>query len=79
MKILKPTNGIVKCILLLFFTIIYSANIIAQEDDIFDMSFEDQLNMNVTTVSKSAEKLSDAPGIISVITKEEIKYPICSC
>jgi outer membrane receptor for ferrienterochelin and colicins len=42
--------------------------------DIAEMSIEDLLNMHVTTVSKKAEKITDAPGIISIITKEEIKY-----
>ncbi|MBN2348713.1 MAG: TonB-dependent receptor [Bacteroidales bacterium] len=41
--------------------------------DLLELSFEDLMNMDVTTVSKSAEKQSDAPGIISVLTKDEIK------
>jgi len=39
---------------------------------ISEMSLEDLLNMDITTVSKSAEKISDAPGVISVLTKDEI-------
>jgi len=46
---------------------------VASADDLLEMSFEDLLNMEVTTASKSAEKLSDAPGVISVITKDEIE------
>ena len=41
-------------------------------DDLTEISLEDLLNMQVTTVSKSSEKLSDAPGVISVLTKDEI-------
>lgn len=41
--------------------------------DVFDMSLEALLNASVTTVSKSAEKQSDAPGIISVITKDDLE------
>jgi len=37
------------------------------------LSLNQLLNMDVTTVSKSAEKQSDAPGIISVITQDEIR------
>lgn len=40
----------------------------------FELSLEDLLNMDVTTASKRAEKTTDAPGVISTITKEEIKY-----
>ncbi|MBN2102700.1 TonB-dependent receptor [bacterium] len=38
-----------------------------------DMTLEQILNMEVTTVSKSAELMSDAPGVISVLTKDEIE------
>jgi outer membrane receptor for ferrienterochelin and colicin len=41
---------------------------------ILEMSLEDLLNMDVTTASKRAEKTIDAPGVISTITKEEMKY-----
>lgn len=48
--------------------------LIAQEtEDLMDMSLDDLLNMEVTTASKSAEKLSDAPGVISVVTKDELE------
>ena len=36
------------------------------------MSLEELLNMEVTTASKSSEKLSDAPGIVSVVTRDEL-------
>ncbi|MFA9390972.1 MAG: TonB-dependent receptor plug domain-containing protein [Prolixibacteraceae bacterium] len=42
------------------------------EEDLFEMSLEDLLNQSITTVSKSAEKIGDAPGIVSVLTKEDI-------
>ena len=41
-------------------------------EELMEMSLEDILNMEVTTASKSAEKLSDAPGVISVVTKDEL-------
>ncbi len=44
----------------------------AGSEDLMEISLEDLLNMEVTTVSKSSEKLSDAPGVISVLTKDEI-------
>ncbi len=44
----------------------------AQAEVTYDISLEDLLNMSVTTVSKSSEKMADAPGIISVVTRDEI-------
>lgn len=41
--------------------------------DLLSLDLEDLLNISVTTVSKSAEKQSDAPGILSVLTKDELK------
>ena len=38
-----------------------------------DMSLQELLNIQVTTASKTEEKLSDAPGVISVVTKDEMK------
>jgi outer membrane receptor for ferrienterochelin and colicins len=37
-----------------------------------ELSLEDLLNLEITTASKSSEKLSDAPGVVSVLTKDEI-------
>ena len=44
-----------------------------EKGNVLDMSLEDILNMQVTTASKSSEKQSDAPGIISVLTKDELE------
>ncbi len=38
-----------------------------------DLSLDELLNLEVTTASKKAEKLSDAPGVISVVTADEIE------
>jgi outer membrane receptor for ferrienterochelin and colicins len=38
-----------------------------------NISLQELLNIQVTTASKTEEKLSDAPGVISVVTKDEIK------
>jgi outer membrane receptor for ferrienterochelin and colicin len=42
-------------------------------NEIYEMSLEELLNMEVTTVSKSSERISDAPGIISVLSSDELK------
>jgi outer membrane receptor protein involved in Fe transport len=38
-----------------------------------DMSLEDLVNVKITIASKSEEKISDAPGVISVITQDQLK------
>ncbi|MBD3178822.1 MAG: TonB-dependent receptor plug domain-containing protein, partial [Candidatus Latescibacteria bacterium] len=43
------------------------------EEDIYDMSLDDILNMEVTTASKKAELISDAPAVVSVINSVEIE------
>jgi outer membrane receptor for ferrienterochelin and colicins len=40
--------------------------------NIYELSLEELLNIKVVTVSKSAENQSDAPGIITVLNKDEI-------
>jgi len=62
--------------LVLFFLIcsFFIGQSFAQDtEELVTMSLEDLLNMDVITVSKSAEKLSDAPGVISVVSKQEIQ------
>ena len=40
---------------------------------VFDMPLEELLNMEVSTASKKSEKTIDAPGIITIISAEEIE------
>lgn len=42
-------------------------------EDLFDMDLDELLNITVTTASKSKEKLSDAPGVLSVLTRDDLK------
>jgi hypothetical protein len=39
-----------------------------------ELTLTDLLNMQVVTASKKVENYADAPGIVSTITAEEIKY-----
>ncbi|MEJ2053803.1 MAG: TonB-dependent receptor [Calditrichaceae bacterium] len=69
------TTYFTKSILVISIILLFIFNAFAQEtEELVTMSLEDLLNMEVITVSKKAEKTTDAPGIISTITKEEIKY-----
>ncbi len=55
-------------------TITTSAQVFAQSTkDLMEMSLDDLLNMDVTTASKTSQKASEAPSIVSVITAREIK------
>jgi len=51
-----------------FFQSIYAQ----EEQKLSELSLEDLLNMDVSTASKSEEKQSDAPGILSVLSKDEL-------
>jgi outer membrane receptor for ferrienterochelin and colicins len=42
-------------------------------DSLYDLSLEQLMNLDITVASKKAEKISDAPGVISVLTREDIE------
>jgi outer membrane receptor for ferrienterochelin and colicins len=44
-----------------------------QTDQSIELSLKDILNIKVTTASKTEEKLSEAPGVISVVTRDEME------
>lgn len=53
----------------------YSQDYMTEPDTsslLFDMSLEELMNVRVVTVSKTEEKQSNAPGVISILTKDEI-------
>ncbi len=50
-----------------------NASMASSTDDLMEMSLEDLMNVTVTTTSKTEEKLSDAPGVISVVTRDEME------
>lgn len=41
--------------------------------DVYSLELESLLNVKVTTASKAAEKLSSAPGVMSVVTQDELR------
>ncbi len=63
-------------LLIVFCFALFATTIFAQEqktEQLAEMSLEDLLNMDVSTASKSDEKQSDAPGILSVLSKDELE------
>ena len=74
---------IILCVLLLII-IDLQYQVVAQEvEALMALSLADIFNMDVTVASKSTEKLSDAPGVISVVTKDDLENPdklyVCDC
>ncbi|MDN5202365.1 TonB-dependent receptor [Fulvivirgaceae bacterium BMA10] len=45
----------------------------SEKEDYWDLSLDELMNLEVSTASKSIEGINDAPGIITVITSDEIK------
>lgn len=46
---------------------------VAQVEDLFELSLEELLNVSVITASKVEERQSDAPGVMSIITRDELE------
>ncbi len=66
-------------LMIVLLTLLFSTYVSAAEpeedvdlDEMMSMDLDDLLNMEVSVASKSNEKLSDAPGIVGVITRREI-------
>lgn len=47
--------------------------IVAKEGDLAELSLEELMNIDITSVSKSPEKWLDAPAAVYVITREDIR------
>lgn len=59
-----------KSIFTVLILLIISGQAFAQ--DLLELDLEDLLNIEVSTASKSAEKQSDAPGVLSVLTHDDL-------
>ena len=65
-------NSIVKILLLCIYA--GSATSAADEfDELFSLSLQELVNFQITTVSKRKESINEAPGVVSVITSEDIQ------
>ncbi len=51
----------------------------ATSDELIEMSLEDLLNLEVTSVSKKSEKLSSTSSAVYVITQEDIRRSTAKC
>lgn len=50
-----------------------SGPVVASNQDLFEMSLEELVNLSVTSVSRKAERLSDTTSAVFVITSEDIQ------
>ena len=50
-----------------------AASPVTADPDLASMDLETLLNVEVTTASKFADKLSNAPGVMSVVTSDELR------
>lgn len=60
----------------LLFSVVSCPNVSAVEDEkrnLFDLSLEELLSITISVVSKENEDFLDAPGIVSVINREQIE------
>jgi outer membrane receptor protein involved in Fe transport len=64
-------------LLVFLFLLVSLASMAAQQSaattDLATMEIEQLMNLKVTTASRFAEKLSDAPGIMSIVTADELR------
>jgi outer membrane receptor for ferrienterochelin and colicins len=65
-------SGAVKCLIILCLGLSMLAKASEDISKLMSMSLEELLNMKITTVSKFAEKLFNAPGVITVVSKDEL-------
>lgn len=52
--------------------VILTPTVAQDTEELMALSLEEILNMDVTTVSKFAEKLFNAPGVVTVVTRDEL-------
>ncbi len=68
-----PARKLVSYLLITFLCIVvWPTDAQDKDEGLWEMDLEELMNMNVVSASRKAEKLQDAPGIVQVITKEEI-------
>ena len=70
-------NWLNVCLILVFCNNVFSSDIPGETVDsnstVFDMSLDELLNLNVSVASKKAESQWEAPGIVSVVPREEFE------
>ncbi|MCP5102644.1 MAG: TonB-dependent receptor plug domain-containing protein, partial [bacterium] len=71
-----PLAGLI--VLAFLFSFVVNTPLLAQEkeeevEDVMDMALEDLLNVEITTAGKTAEKISDIPASVVLVTRDDIE------
>ncbi len=71
---MKKRNNFFRMMLFIIFSL-FMLNSYSQEDttNLFDMDLEALMNLEITTASKTAQTISEAPAIVTVITSKQIQ------
>lgn len=69
----KPVHRFISYLEVLFLGIMPVAAQAEVEEIGTDMDFEELMNVTISVASKSEESISDAPGVISVLTSDELR------
>lgn len=70
---LKHCSFICLCLLFTVTQVFAADGTLSGQEAISDLSIEELMNVEVTSASKKAESLSEAPGIVTVVPKEEFE------
>jgi iron complex outermembrane receptor protein len=73
MKIIVPQSFFIFFLWAFLQNVLYSNEIDTTKTSLFDISIEELIQQEVTIATKSNQKLSQTPSVVSVITAEEIK------
>ena len=58
---------------LLFMLLGHQSAYAADDVDLYELSFEELLNLKVSTVSRQEQSLDESPAFIEIITQDDIK------
>lgn len=59
--------------LIFAWVLLYASRLSAEEFDLYSLDLEELMQIEVTTATKTDEKLSTVPGAVSVVTRAQIE------
>jgi len=72
---MKPANSLISLVVFLLMELLFPFESYAQTENIdpFDLTLEQLGQVSVIAASQREEPISDAPGVVTVVTSEDIK------